>query len=156
MSLRLFFTALVLAAGTSAAAETVDEAYAVGGGQWNTGGGIRVYVRPYEQDGRLALCGAWSTDRQAAATTIYNRDVIETGVLYIAGDRILTGFSFMTELPEGAGPGGPANCILTGESWAAGYGAETVVIRFPRLVFVENPVRPQRYIFRQGVRPAFD
>lgn len=157
MRLKAVIAALALAiASGPAGAEFVGPGYAVGGGQWNTGGGIRVWVRPYQQDGRVALCGAWSTVRQAGGTIFFNREVIETGVLYIGGNRVLTDFSFMTELPEGRGPGGPANCILTGEPWAAGYGPEAVEIRFPRLVFFDDPDRHQRYVFRQGVAPAFD
>ncbi len=148
-----------LFAAPAAQAEQVGPGYAVGGGNWSTGGGIKVYVRPYERGGRLAVCGAWTTTQQAAASHFLNEQVIETGVLYVGGNRILTNFRFMNRLPENTGPGGYANCIVTSEPWQPGYGPEAVEIRFPRMVFYDGfPGRHdgRKVVFRQGVAPAFN
>ncbi len=145
----LAFAAFTALACGSAAAQTVGPEYTTARGNWNSGGGITVYAYTYEQDGYVAICGAWSADGQAAGTAFLNDDVIDAGHVSLGGTRIVDGLDFMTELRGGQGVGGPANCVLTGAPWDPSYAAMPPEIRLPRMVFPAGSGGSQKYTFRQ-------
>ncbi|NIP76308.1 MAG: hypothetical protein GTN90_10125 [Xanthomonadales bacterium] len=62
-----------------AGTDTIAPGYAVGGGDWDSGGGITAVARIFERDGRTVVCGAWMTDRQSALSVLYNEDIIAAG-----------------------------------------------------------------------------
>lgn len=155
---RLFAIVLALAAAPAGAADIPPPGFHAGGGLWSSGGGIRVFVAVHEQDGRVALCGAWSTTRQSALSLMYNRDVIAVGGVSLGGERLVTGLGFMQELREGAVPASPSEtrCIVTDTVWRQDYAGLAPEIRLPRLSIVIDTDPYDTIVFRQGVRPAFD
>ncbi len=61
---------------TSVGTDPIDPRYSIGGGQWNSGGGITIAARAFERNGVTVICGAWAMDSQSVRTRDYNDDVL--------------------------------------------------------------------------------
>ncbi len=146
------------ARGEPAGFDTVGPDYVTGGGNWNTGGGISVAVSAFERDGRTLVCGVWTTTRQAGATYAYNRDVMEVGSVYLAGERLVQNLSFMTEArPTDNLAGASAGCVASAVDWRPGLAEAAPRVRFPRFVVggdddEDGGTSGQTLIFREAPR----
>ena len=72
---------------TSVGTDPIDSRYSVGGGEWNSGGGITIAARAFERNGVTVICGAWTMDRQSVMTSELNDAVLEAGSVFLDGDR---------------------------------------------------------------------
>ena len=134
--------------------DTVGPGYGVGGGEWNSGGGITAAAGVRERDGRTAVCGAWAAGSQAAITYGWNDDVMAAAAVSVAGERLVQNLSFMTEArgPQ-ALPGAQANCVTSSVTWRAEFADARPRLHFPRMVFVDDPEAGNQYVFREMLRP---
>lgn len=158
MSRRLLVLALTLAAACArygeAGFDSVGPGYAVGGGEWNTGGGITAVARVLERDGRTVVCGAWTTDRQSTLSAPLNYGVMEAGSVYAAGTRLVQNLSFMAEVPEPDDlAGAEASCVTSSVPWRAEFGAAEARLRFPRLAYLDDDEMGGQIVFRETARP---
>lgn len=107
-----------------------------GGGTWNSGETLIVAVEAREREGRVGVCAAWTVENQTANTLGLQDEVLETGVVEIAGDRIAQDLEFALEAPAGAGLlGRPAGCVVTDTPWRSAYAEAEPQILFPRQFF---------------------
>lgn len=147
------------ARGEPAGFDTVGPDYVAGGGEWNTGGGITVAARAFERDGRTLVCGAWTTTRQAGVTYAYNRDVMEVGSVYLAGERLVQNLSFMTETRASENlAGASAGCVASPVDWRPAFAGAEPRVRFPRFVVPgeddeEGGMGGSGLVFREAPRP---
>ncbi|MDH3668173.1 MAG: hypothetical protein OEN23_14690 [Paracoccaceae bacterium] len=168
----LLLLAVALLAGCApglepAGTDTIAPGYAVGGGEWDSGGGITAVARIFERDGQTIVCGAWMTDRQSALSTLYNEDIIAAGSIFAGRVPIAHNLWFMRRLPYSENLSGqPANCAYAGLRWTAALSTAPVRIRFPRLSFggrtiggfgvgsvSVGPGTGDRVTFKEGPRP---
>lgn len=154
-------------AGGDTIAPGYSPAYAVGGGEWDSGGGITAVARIFERDGRTVVCGAWMTDRQSAVSVLYNEDVVAAGSIYSGRIPVARNLSFMRRLPWTPNlTGQRASCVQAGIRWTEGQAQAPLRIRFPRLSFGGGffggvgagsvrvgPGTGDRVTFREGPRP---
>ena len=135
--------------------ETIGPGYSVGGGMWNTGGGITVVARAFERNGATVVCGAWTTDRQSAMTYAYNSDVIQTASVYLAGERLVQNLSFMAQVPYAENISGrQARCVATAEPWRDAFAGAAARPRFPRYAVPEKDEDDGVvFVFREVARP---
>lgn len=136
--------------------DTIGPGYTAGGGEWNTGGGITAVARAFERNGTTVVCGAWTTDRQAVMTYNYNRDVMETGSVYLAGERLVQNLSFMARVPYGANiTGQQARCVATSAPWRPAFAGAEAQLSFPRFVVPHDDEEDggDDLVFRERPRP---
>lgn len=135
--------------------DSVGPGYTVGGGDWSSGGGITVIARVVERDGRAAVCGAWTTDRQSVITEMHNDGVMETASISIGGKRLVQNLSFMPKVRYAENiTGAQANCVVTSEPWQGEYASMAPRMHFPRIVHVlDTDDMGKRVVFRQKPRP---
>ena len=151
--------AAVLLAGCSSysqfGTESVGPGYAVGGGEWSSGGGITTVARVFERDGRTAVCGAWTTDPQSAISEMHNDGVIEAGSISIGGRRLVQNLSFMPRVRYAENiAGAPANCVVTSVPWQPEYATMAPRMSFPRIVhIIDEDELGERIVFRETSRP---
>ncbi|MDR9394289.1 hypothetical protein [Roseovarius sp. SYSU LYC5161] len=109
---------------------------ALSGGNYTSGGGLSVATDLREVDGMTAVCGAWAQSEQQSILTKHAASrVLQTGTVYIGDERLLTGLTFMKEVPPTADyAGSPATCALTGRAWQPGDGDRQVKVRIPRQI----------------------
>ncbi|MBK0399920.1 hypothetical protein H0I76_12030 [Limibaculum sp. M0105] len=147
--------------------EVITRDFAVGGGEWSSGGGITAVGKVVDRQGEVVACGAWTTDRQSALSILRNEDVIRAGALFVGGRRVVGNLGFMLRYEESARLlGRPASCVRTGLRWDPGYGTAETAFRFPRLTFAGGggigrigvPAvglgSGDTITFRQGPRPS--
>ena len=163
MSGRMFLAwsavALALAGCTTATpvgTDPIDSRYSVGGGEWNSGGGITIVTRAFEQNGVAVICGAWTMDRQSGMTSELNNDVLAAGSVFLDGDRAVQNLSFMRRVPYSDNIAGEqANCVATGLSWKADYTTSPARVRLPRMVFEGLDAEMAEFVkFRETRRTA--
>ena len=136
--------------------DTIGPGYTVGGGEWNTGGGITAVARAFERDGTTMVCGAWTTDRQSVLSYTYNRDVMETGSVSLAGERLVQNLSFMAQVPYSQNISGQqARCVATSVPWRSEFGGSKVQLSFPRFVVPHDDEEDGGgdLVFRERPRP---
>ncbi|MEE8455254.1 MAG: hypothetical protein V3R90_10975 [Limibaculum sp.] len=151
--------ALALAGCTTATpvgTDPIDSRYSVGGGEWNSGGGITIVARAFERNGVAVICGAWTMDRQSGMTSELNNDVLEAGSVFLDGDRAVQNLSFMRRVPYSDNIAGEqANCVATGLSWKADYTTVPARVRLPRMVFEGLDAEMAEFVkFRETRRAA--
>ena len=163
MSGRMFLAwsavALALAGCTTATpvgTDPIDSRYSVGGGEWNSGGGITIVARAFERNGVAVICGAWTMDRQSGMTSELNNDVLAAGSVFLDGDRAVQNLSFMRRVPYSDNIAGEqANCVATGLSWKADYTTSPARVRLPRMVFEGLDAEMGEFVkFRETRRAA--
>ena len=143
-----------------AGSENIRPGYTIGGGDWNTGGGITAVVRVSERNGSLVVCGAWATDRQSALTALLNEDVMQAGSVYLDGTRVMQGLSFMAHVAYSDNiTGAQADCVTSQVSWRASFAGAEPRLRFPRMAFAQDggdemaAGSGDATVFREGSRP---
>lgn len=116
--------------------DVIGPGYAIGGGEWNSGGGITIAVRAFERGGATVVCGAWTTDRQSVLSVSQNRDVMEAGSVYIGRTRIVHNLAFMARIPYSDNiTGSQANCVASSVPWRAEFAETGPHTRIPRMSF---------------------
>ncbi len=137
----------------SVGTDPIDSRYSVGGGEWSSGGGITIVARAFERNGVTVICGAWTTDRQSALSTLWNDAVLEAGSIFLDGDRAVTNLSFMRLVRYSDNIAGEqANCVASGRPWKADYAAAPARVRIPRMAFGRGGRRANRVVFRETQR----
>jgi hypothetical protein len=125
------------ATATSVGTDPIDPRYSLGGGQWDSGGGITIVARAFERNGVTVVCGAWTMDRQSVVSSDFNGNVMEAGSVFLDGDRAVQNLSFMRQLPYSDNIAGKqANCVASSLPWNADYATAPARIRMPRMNFV--------------------
>ena len=138
---------------TSVGTDPIDPRYSIGGGQWNSGGGITIAARAFERNGVTVICGAWTMDRQSVLTIRLNDDVLEAGSIYLDGDRAVQNLSFMRQVRYSDNIAGEqANCVATGRPWKADYVAAPARVRIPRMAFHLDDDGGKNLVFRETQR----
>ncbi len=141
------------ATAASVGTDTIDPRYSVGGGQWDSGGGITIAARAFERNGVTVICGAWTMDRQSALSTLWNDDVLEAGSVFLDGDRAVTNLSFMRLVRYSDNIAGEqANCVAAGLPWKADYDAAPARVRIPRMAFPLDADTGNSVVFRETQR----
>jgi hypothetical protein len=128
--------------GTGPAGSTrIQTGDAAAAGSFNTGGGIMLRAGLREVGGELAVCGAWSRDRQSGLSHFLNDDVLSSGIVFAGGDRLVQNLTFMTEvtttdaMPDA---GALAACVGTGRAWTLEDATRAVSIRLPQRRFTDE------------------
>ncbi len=138
---------------TPVGTDPIDSRYSVGGGEWNSGGGITIVVRAFERNGDVVICGAWTMDRQSVVTSELNDYVMEAGSIFLDGDRAVQNLSFMRLVQYSDNISDEqANCVATGRPWKADYATAPARIRMPRMVFPLDEDTGNTVIFRETHR----
>ena len=161
--MRRFLTCSALALGLLAMActrfatigtDTIGPGYTLGGGEWDSGGGITTATRVFERDGVTVVCGAWTTDRQSVLSIRNNDDVIEAASLYAGSTRLVRDLGFMSRIRYSQNiSAAQANCVASGKPWQPEFAATAPRIRFPLLAFRLSSGSRQTITFRMSARP---
>ena len=145
-------SAMLLAACAQTVAvnpERVSDDYTLGGGQWDTGGGISIVARVVERKGQTVVCGVWTTDQQGAVTANLNERVIETASIFAGDTRLVQNLSFMPRTYQSGLKGALAGCVAAGEPWQEAFAETGAIIRIPRVKFLVDDRASSRVVFRQ-------
>jgi hypothetical protein len=138
---------------TSVGTDPIDSRYSVGGGEWDSGGGITIAARAFERNGVTVICGAWTMDRQSVMTSDLNDFVLEAGSIFLDGDRAVQNLSFMRLVPYSDNIAGEqANCVASVRPWKAEYAAAPARVRIPRMAFGRGGRSADRVVFRETQR----
>ena len=138
---------------TPVGTDPIDPRYSVGGGEWNSGGGITIVARAFERNGATVICGAWTMDRQSGMTSELNDDVLAAGSVFLDGDRAVQNLSFMRLVPYSDNIAGEqANCVATGLSWKVDYTTAPARVRMPRMAFAMGDLPENVLVFRETQR----
>lgn len=132
--------------------EKIDSLYTVGGGEWDDGSQLYVLIRIFQEQDRVALCGAWTTAGTTVQSLFKNENVIETGVLQIEDDWIMQGFQILPQVDFADDmTGKPARCHTTEARWKESYARAKPTIRFARQPFTEGgDKQTDAFVFRQA------
>ncbi len=101
--------------------------YELDGINWQGGGLMVLAFKVFEQDGKVALCGARSVDRKKKLLgEDLNDRAIETISISLEDKTLVSNLRFFNQVPF---PGnqanslkGEANCVLTTEPWKPEFG----------------------------------
>jgi hypothetical protein len=138
---------------SSVGIDPIDPRYSVGGGEWNSGGGITIVARAFERNGVTVICGAWTMDRQSGMTSELNDDVMEAGSVFLDGDRAVQNLSFMRLVPYSDNIAGEqANCVAAGLPWKVNYAVVPARVRIPHMSFSMGRKRANVVVFRETQR----
>ncbi|MEM6421031.1 MAG: hypothetical protein AAF698_00475 [Pseudomonadota bacterium] len=131
---------------------TVDTSFERTTGGFSDGAAIEVAVAAREQEGNLALCGAWVFQPQSIFSRSAQRRALETGQVQIDGRTAFRSISRFTRVRDG-GPldGAQAQCLRTDQAWDTGLESAKVRVRFPRTVFERDNDSPgfRGIVFRE-------
>ncbi len=148
--------AIVTACAQGAAVEpqSVNPDYVVGGGEWDSGGGITIAAHAFERNGITVVCGAWTTDQQSAVSATLNENIIEAASIYAGGTRLVQNLNFMPRVRYAENiAGAPANCVASTKHWRAEFATEGARVEIPRMQFILDDEDNHRVTFRQSARP---
>ena len=111
----------------------LDESYLTVGGHWDDGAIITVMAQAVERQGRVAICGAWTARKQSVLTDNLHDRIVEAGVVFVDGRRVVENLRFMHQLSFAEDlRGKAANCIITDTAWSDDAALK---IRLPRQKF---------------------
>ena len=117
------------------ASEAVTEDYVLGSGKWDSGGGITIVAKAFDQNGEAVVCGAWATDQQSVITGTLNEEIIGAASVYAGGTRLVQNLKFMNRAPSPTALiVSYANCVSAGRPWQDSY-ATDLHISIPRQRF---------------------
>ncbi len=141
------------ATAASVGTDPIDPRYSVGGGEWDSGGGITIAARAFERNGVTVICGAWTMDRQSVVTSELNDAVLEAGSVFLDGDRAVSNLSFMRLVRYSDNIAGEqANCVAIGLPWKTDYATVPARVRLPRMTFKRGGRPANRVVFRETQR----
>jgi hypothetical protein len=110
----------------------LGDAPVLGGGSYDSGGGLTVAADLREQDGFAVVCGVWAQSlQQSVLTKGVEPRVLGSGVVFVGDRAAVRGLVFMNEVaPAQSYAGAMANCVRTELRWSEAQGP--VTIRLPR------------------------
>jgi hypothetical protein len=147
---------LVLAACTGyerLAQQPIDQTYTVNVINWTNSDSTLVFLRAFEEDGQLAICGAYTGKSDSTFNSQANRQLFDTANIFI-GDERIGPMSFMQPIPMdimltlqtrlAATVGNSkllkskslANCVRTKNSWRDAYSSEEISWQGPHRIVV--------------------
>ena len=116
--------------------EKVSEEYTVGGFSWQSGSSVYVFVRTFEYNGNIAVCGAWAASQGSGRSTLLNEQVLGAGSIALDGTLVVSGLGFF---PEHRNPrainGRQTACVSTDRPWKPEYENIKPEVRFPSMTF---------------------
>jgi len=122
--------------GVPAGSTTVTPDYVTAGGKFTSGGGIYLAAKQQNIGGRLGVCGAWTRTEQSTLSKFHNRHVLDSGIIYLDGERLVQNLNFMAQHKLGRRLGGrQAACVTTGRAWRPADADRRLVVRLPRRSF---------------------
>ena len=129
--------ALLLTGCTSvqdAGVARLGDAPVLGGGSYESGGGLTVAADVRERNGLAVVCGVWAQSlQQSVLSKGAEARVLGSGSVYIGDRAAVRGLLFMNEVaPAESYAGAMANCVQTDLRWSEADAAEPVTIRLPR------------------------
>lgn len=132
-------TGLALVGCTSvqdAGVSRLGDAPVLGGGSYDSGGGLTVAADVQERNGLAVVCGVWAQSaQQSVLTKGVEATVLGSGSVYAGDTALVRGLLFMAEVaPSESYAGAMANCVQTEVPWTEGDTATQVTIRIPRQV----------------------
>ncbi|MBZ8118816.1 hypothetical protein KUD11_09160 [Roseovarius sp. LXJ103] len=130
------FAALALGACAVAAPQgtrTLGSDLAVGGGTYNSPGGLSVAAEVQNIGGKIGVCGVWAqSESQSVLTKFSAKNVLAKGVVLLNNEVILRGLDRLAEVPPAPSyVGQMGNCFVTEAPWTGGGEAR---ISIPRQV----------------------
>ncbi|MEL6337012.1 MAG: hypothetical protein AAFQ88_10280 [Pseudomonadota bacterium] len=137
----ILFAAALMLGGCSTArvvagGDTVDNSYTVGGMRWQGGGGVYVVAKAMERDGKIAVCGAYTTDGLKAHVVRYTPEILSGMIVEVDGQRAFQNVSFFNGFNhDDDWVGQPTTCAVTDLPWVEGLTAGVVEIISPRRTF---------------------
>jgi len=100
--------------------------YQLDGVSWQGGGVLGVFFKAFDQDGKVSLCGAYTTDtRRGVGGTTFNDLALQSMSVSIDDKLIARDLSFFRKLPfpeDRRRPKGSASCVVTEIPWQSTYG----------------------------------
>jgi hypothetical protein len=129
--------------------EALDEDYTVDGIRWTSGTTTLIFMKASNNQGKLAICGAYTASGHADLSGEAVRQFMGTASMYIGEERIGP-MSFTNQI---SWPGAKlarqgdkiivressesANCVKTGKDWNESYGKELIKFKGPSRITVQ-------------------
>lgn len=153
IALAAVLAAIMILAGCSGyeklAQDTVDKDYTVRGIKWTSGTTTLIFMRAFNNQGKLAICGAYTASKHADLAGEAVRQFFDTANMYIGEERIGP-LSFTNSVPwRGVKwvvrddeiivteSSEPANCVVTGKDWKEPYGRDPITFQGPTRITVQ-------------------
>jgi hypothetical protein len=119
--------------GEPTAGTSIDRSFTTAGFRWDSGGAMYVFLTARQSRGRVEVCAARMVTKGAPITYRYNDNMLDSGSVFVGGDRVLTGLAFANALEETDNLlGKPANCRLSSAAWKPEYDGARVEFVIPR------------------------
>ena len=131
------------------AQDTLDKDYTVRGIRWTAGTTTLVFMKAFDNQGKLAICGAYTASNHADLVGEAVRQFFGTANMYIGEERIGS-LSFTNSVPwRGVKwvvrgdevivteSSEPANCVKTGKDWKEPYGNDPITFQGPKRITVQ-------------------
>lgn len=131
------------------APDTLDNDYTVRGIRWTSSTITLVFMKAYNHQGKLAICGAYTATKHADLAGEGVRQFIDTANMYIGEERIGP-LSFTDSVSPSkirwvvqgnevivTHSSEPANCVMTGKDWKETYGREPIDFKGPKRITVQ-------------------
>ncbi|MEM6422142.1 MAG: hypothetical protein AAF698_06100 [Pseudomonadota bacterium] len=120
-----------------AGAEPIREGFSQGLFAWTrVGQRVTVVAQPVNDNGTLAICGAWTVSSPAARTTGLNEQVLQSGRIEIDGETVLRNLRFLPFRPDvESWIGVTTACKRTGRDWRPDDEGAALRFVFPRQRF---------------------
>lgn len=131
------------------APDTLDKDYTVRGIRWNTGSVTLVFMKAYDHQGKLAVCGAYTATKHTDLTGEGTRQFFNTANMYIGEERIGS-LSFTDSVSptrvrwvdQGdkirvTNASEQANCVKTGKDWKESYDDDPILFKGPTRITVQ-------------------
>lgn len=131
------------------AQDTLDKDYTVRVINWTTGMTTLVFMKAFNTQGKLAICGAYTASKHADLSGQAVRQYFDTANMYIGEERIgplsftdsvrWRGVKWVVSGDEVVvtGSSEPANCVKTAKDWKESYGNGPIVFKGPGRITVQ-------------------
>ena len=129
--------------------DTLDKDYTVRGINWTSGEVTLIFMKAFDNQGKLAICAAYTGSKHTDLSGLGTRQFFDTANMYIGEERIGP-LSFTDLVPWRAvrlvvqgdeivvtESKESANCVQTGKDWKESYGADPITFRGPKRVTVQ-------------------
>ena len=108
--------------GVSLPESSVDSSYVFDGIEWQSGGGVYVSIKTFDDQGKVALCGVYSAGESDPQSRF--GDLALANMYVQLGDKIITyniDYFNRVAFHEGKAPVGRAACKRTSTDWRPEY-----------------------------------
>ena len=115
--------------------ESIDDRYSVGGASWSSGAVVYVFVRTFEDQGKVGICGAWSSKEGGAFNVTDNDRLLEVGSIELLDTKVLTSLSgFNRFVDPRSAYGRSATCYRSSVDWRPEFNGVEPVVNFGRIL----------------------